>query len=150
MLSTLRFLVVAATIVALAAIAPTVAASPRAGGAPPRAGELRVTKECSEYTGAAGSFCTFTSSNIRAIAPGDRIYYRSAAGATSLDSDVVIVTRSGVAAGHCTLDFMALPGSCRFSGGTGTFAQFTARVSVGMDASGLWHWDGWYRFGRRD
>jgi hypothetical protein len=29
----------------------------------PQNGTLRVTKECSEYTGAAGSFCTIASSN---------------------------------------------------------------------------------------
>ena len=33
----------------------------------PRSGELHVTKNCSHYTGAAGSFCTITSSNLNAI-----------------------------------------------------------------------------------
>ena len=58
------FLVVAAAaVVALIAFAPSVAASPRSG-------HLQITKECSEYTGQAGSFCTFVSSNIKAIPTG--------------------------------------------------------------------------------
>ena len=87
-------LVAAAAILSLAALAPSVAASPRSG-------DLQITKECSEYTGQAGSFCTFVSSNIRAIPAGAWIYYASAAGATSLDTDVVIVAGPGnVATGH--------------------------------------------------
>lgn len=51
-------LVVAAAILSLAALAPAVAAS--VGGSHSRT--LYITKECSEYTGAAGGFCTITSS----------------------------------------------------------------------------------------
>ena len=43
--------------------------------ASPRSGDLHVTKECSGYTGGAGSFCTITSSNLRAIEVGSRILY---------------------------------------------------------------------------
>src|SRR5256885_5951426 len=45
----------------------------------PRSGELHVTKNCSHYTGAAGSFCTITSSNLNAIKVGSRVVYASAA-----------------------------------------------------------------------
>src|SRR2546423_1268919 len=55
-------------------------------------GPLHVTKECSEWTGQAGSFCTFTSSNLAAIKVGSRVYYDQAAGTPTglLDSNVVI------------------------------------------------------------
>ena len=133
-------LLVGAAVLALSAFVPSVAASPRSG-------DLQITKECSEYTGQAGSFCTFVSSNIRAIPSGARIYYASAAGATSLDTDVVIVAGPGNAAtGHCTLDFLALPGLCTFLGGTGQFIHFQAWASVSVDGTGLWHWDGAYSF----
>jgi len=133
-------LVIAAPILLLAGLAPGVAASPRSG-------DLRMTKECSEYTGQAGSFCTFTSSNIKAIDPGDRIVYARAAGLASLDTDVVVVAGPGnVAAGHCTLVFASLPGRCTFSGGTGKFTHFHASAAVSVDTTGLWHWDGTYVF----
>ena len=125
-------------------LAPVVAASPREG-------DLHVTKECSEYTFEAGSFCTFTSSNIKAIEPGDRIVYAQAAGPGSLDTDVVIAAGPGnIAAGHCTLVFESLPGLCTFSGGTGKFTHFHASVAVSVDATGLWHWEGTYSFRPQD
>ena len=37
-----------------------------------RAGALHVTKECSQFDGTVGSFCTITSSNISVIRPGMR------------------------------------------------------------------------------
>lgn len=137
-------LAVGAAILSLSSFAPAVAASPRSG-------DLHVTKECSDYTGQAGSFCTFVTSNIKAIPPGARIVYAEAAGATSLDTDVVIVAGPGnVANGHCALDFLALPGLCTFSGGTGNFTHFHASAAVSVDATGLWHWEGTYSFSPRD
>jgi hypothetical protein len=134
----------AAAILLPASVAPALAASPRSG-------DLHVAKECSEYTFEAGSFCTFASSNIKAIEPGDRIVYAEAATLTSLDSDVLIVAGPGnVAAGHCTLIFASLPGRCTFSGGTGMFTHFRASAAVSVDASGLWRWDGTYSFSPRD
>jgi hypothetical protein len=135
---------VVTAVVALAALAPGVAGSPRSG-------ELLVTKECSEYSGQAGSFCTFTSSNIKAIQSGDRIVYAEAVGPGVLDTDVVIVAGPGnVAAGHCTLVFASLPGLCTFAGGTGIFTHFRASAAVSVDATGLWHWDGTYSFSPQD
>src|SRR5476651_2263683 len=37
--------------------------------------KLRITKECPAYTGAAGSFCTITSSNVPEIKVGSRVLY---------------------------------------------------------------------------
>lgn len=135
-------------IIAAVSVATLLIAGPVPGvAASPRIGELHVTKECSEYSGLAGSFCTFTGSNIKAIDAGDRIVYAVAAGVGSLDTDVVIAGGpGGVATGHCTLVFASLPGRCTFSGGTGIFTHFQASVAVSVDAAGLWHWDGTYDF----
>ena len=130
-----------AAVLAIGFVAPSVGASPRSG-------DLEMTKECSAYFGHAGEFCTFLSSNIKAIPVGARIYYVEAAGATTLDTDVVIVAGPGnVANGHCTLDFLALPGRCAFLGGTGQFEHFHAAAAVTVDLHDVWHWDGTYEFG---
>jgi hypothetical protein len=130
-----------AAILAVSSVAPIVAASPRSG-------ELAMTKECSAYFGHAGEFCTFLTSSIKAIPGGARVYYAEDAGETTLDTDVVIIAGPGnVAAGHCTLDFQALPGRCTFSGGTGRFKHFHATAAVSVDSENVWHWDGTYAFG---
>ena len=41
----------------------------------PRSGQLHVTKECSEFTGAPGGFCTITGSNLNGIDPGMHVVY---------------------------------------------------------------------------
>ena len=63
----------------------------RQGGLPmARSGDLQVTKECSEYTGRAGDFCTITSSNLEEIAAGAKVIYAEPAGEGTLDTDVVL------------------------------------------------------------
>ena len=54
--------------------------------------ELHVTKDCSAYTGAAGAYCTITSSNLAAIKVGAKVFYDQAANISPglLDSDVVL------------------------------------------------------------
>lgn len=120
--------------------------------ASPRSGDLHVTKECEEYTGAAGSFCTITSSNVKAIEVGSRVVYAHAAGATLLDSDIVLDTPgpgNNKAFGHCTLNLLTGLGLCTFSGGTGKFTGFTATANATPPTSDdpvNWHWDGTYSF----
>jgi hypothetical protein len=119
----------------------------------PRSGTLHVEKECSEYTGQAGSFCTITSSNLKQIEPGSRVVYAQAAGATSLDSDVTLDPPgpgNNAAFGHCTLDFVTRVGRCTFSGGTGKFTWFQADVAVSHLGGRNWAWDGTYSFSPRD
>ncbi len=53
-----------------------------------RSGALHATKECSQYNGQAGSFCTITSSNLKAIDVGSKVIYAQPAGAAGLDSDL--------------------------------------------------------------
>ena len=117
---------------------------------PARKGNLNVTKECSENTGAAGSFCTITSSNLAEIKIGSKIFYDQAAGIPTglLDSAVILDAGDGNrAVGRCTLDFATLLGLCTFSDGTGQFAGFHARVDVSLlpDFSGFL-WRGTYMF----
>ncbi|MGZ4391588.1 MAG: hypothetical protein ACXVRK_05635, partial [Gaiellaceae bacterium] len=83
-----RLLVVAAilSLTALALASSVWASSPRSGA-------LSVTKECSGYTGFAGSFCTITSSSLAAIPVGSRINYLQPADLfTPAGSDVVLDT----------------------------------------------------------
>jgi len=141
-----RFLVLAAAVTAAAGLgAASVSASS------PRSGVLHATKECSQYTYLAGSFCTFTSSSLKALDVGSRIVYVSAAGATSLDTDVVLEVGPGNKAfGHCLLVFAALPGECTFWGGTGRFTWFHADVVVSTSDGVNWQWDGSYNFSPGD
>ena len=118
-----------------------------------RNGRLEATKDCTAYTGAAGSHCTIQSSSLSQIT-GATVFYDQALGIppAMLDSNVVLDAGNGNRAlGRCTVDFSNFPnaatGLCTFSDGTGDFAGFRARVNVSYDAnSGLWHWQGTYRF----
>jgi len=86
-------------------------------GNSPRGGALHVTKECSQYNGQAGSFCTITSSNIKAIKPGMRVVYLQPLGDGVLDSDVVLsFGRRPAAFGHVVLDLATAQGRVTFSG----------------------------------
>jgi len=131
-----------------AAVALTLLGPSTAAADSPRSGALHVTKECSQYTGQAGSFCTITSSNLNAIDAGSKVIYLQPAGATGVDSDLVLYTGPGNSAfGHVTLSFATLSGVVTFSGGTGQFRGFEARVIVTYNAAtNLWYWDGTYSF----
>ncbi|HEY5249261.1 MAG TPA: hypothetical protein VIJ15_12520 [Dermatophilaceae bacterium] len=126
------------------AVAPSSAST----GTLHRSRALHVTKECSQYTGLADSYCTITSSNVRAITVGSRVVYLQAAAATSLDSDIVVVAGPGnYALGHVTLDFVTSTGEVTIWGGTGHFAHLHARAAVSALGGPNWAWDGTYRFG---
>lgn len=113
-----------------------------------RSGDLHVTKECSEYTGLPGSFCTITSSNLDEIVVGSKVIYADAAGEGTLDTDIVLDAGAGNAAnGHVVLDLAADKGVVTLAGGTGSFVGFQAHADVSTDADGLWHWEGTYSFG---
>jgi hypothetical protein len=112
-----------------------------------RSGNLDVAKECSQYQGRAGDFCTITSSNLEEIEVGAKVVYAEAPGGTTLDTDVVLDAGSGnTANGHVVLDLVANTGTVTFSGGTGTFAGFKADADVTENPDGSWHWSGTYSF----
>jgi hypothetical protein len=116
--------------------------------------DLHVTKACPEYTGAAGDFCTITSSNYARIKVGSRVYYTQPAGipAGLVDSNMVLDAGNGNrAVGRCTLDSTTGLGLCTFSDGMGRFSGFNARLHVSPPTDGVnWHWDGTYGFSSRD
>jgi hypothetical protein len=117
------------------------------GAAMGRSGDLQCTKECSEYKGRAGDFCTITSSNLEEIQAGAKVIYAEAAGKDTLDTDVVLDAGFGnTAKGHVVLDLAANKGTATFSGGTGKFVGFEAHADVTADSEGLWHWSGTYSF----
>ena len=138
-------LVLAAGITAASALA----GASRAGDSP-RSGALHVTKECSEYRGTVGSFCTITSSNIAAIKPGMKVVYLAVPANGVLDSDIALGSGHGTALGHVILDLSTASGRVILSAGTGRFSRFRAKAVVSVDPAGVWHWDGRYRFGGSD
>ena len=114
-----------------------------------QSGQLRITKDCSAYSGSPGQYCTIETSNLDAIPAGSRVYYDQALGVPAglLDSNVVLDAGNGNRAlGRCTLDLSNGSGLCTFSDGTGTLSGFTARVTVSYLGGTLWGWDGAYRF----
>jgi hypothetical protein len=140
-----RLLVVAA-ILSLTTLAFASAAS----ASSPRSGALVVTKECSGYSGFAGSFCTITSSNLAAIEIGSRINYLQPADLfTPAGSDVVLDPPgpgNNRAFGNCSLGL----GLCTFWGGTGLFTWFHANVDVSYLGGPDWAWNGTYSFSPDD
>ena len=126
----------------------TGAASVSASG---RDRRLHATKECSEYHGNAGEWCTISSSNLRSLPVGTKVFYTQPLGIPTgmLDSNVVLDAGNGNrAVGRCTFDLATGLGLCTFSDGTGKFAGFSARVQVSPPAEGDedWHWEGTYSF----
>ena len=130
---------------------PTVAAASNAQN-----GRLHVTKECSQYSGLDGSFCTITSSNLPEIkvdstnpANSTKVYYDQAGNTPTngMDSNVVLYVGIGDwAVGRCTIDGSTGNGLCTFSDGIGKFAGFSARVNVTYLGGVNYAWDGTYSF----
>jgi hypothetical protein len=147
-----RLLVVAAATFSLIALVSWVSkASPQGRALQHATKAFHATKDCSGDPGHAGFFCTFKSSNVKAIKPGSKIFYFQAAGKSALNADTVLYAgRGNVAAGHCLLQFKTGRGLCTLSDGTGTLTGFHARVRVSADKTiaNLWHWDGTYSFNR--
>src|SRR5262249_8928991 len=112
-------------------------------------------KNCNDFTGQAGAFCTIASSNLSELA-GARVFYDQAFGIPNpnppggmLDSNVVLYAGTGDwAVGRCTLDGNTGIGLCTFSDGVGRLEGFQARIAVAV-ASGAhnFSWDGRYHFG---
>lgn len=114
----------------------------------PRSGALNIRKDCSTFAGGAGDICTITSSNLPEIAVGSVITYASAAGAATLDTDIVIDPpgTNDTVAGHCTLNLATDAGTCTISGGTGKFTSLRANVAVSNVGGATYAWDGTYNY----
>ena len=106
------------------------------------------------FTGAPGSYCTITASDLAAVPAGTtRVYYDEPAAlpigpVAFLDSKVIVYVAPGNwATGRCTVDFSSGLGLCTVSDGTGSLAGFSARIDVRIDfATGITYWDGTYAF----
>jgi hypothetical protein len=126
------------------------AVAPSLSESSPRTGDLHATKECSGFTGLAGSFCTITSSSLDAIEVGSKVLYlQPAALLTPAGTDVILYPPSpgnNTAFGHCSLAI----GRCTFSGGTGKFTWFEASVVVTHVSGKNWAWNGTYSFSPHD
>jgi hypothetical protein len=151
-------LLMASAIIASAAITacsdPT-APKELAPGAPEfaRSGSFHVEKNCSAYTGQPDDICTITSSTLKQIEAGSTITYASGADLNGLLNTDVILDPPGpgnnVAFGHCTIDLVQGTGLCEFTGGTGKFTWFNARVDVlplEPRADLNFEWNGTYSF----
>lgn len=117
-----------------------------AAASAPRSGDLHATKNCLGFTGAAGSYCQITTSNLPQIENGSRIdYLQPSLLLTPAGSDVILDPPgpgNNVAFGNCSLAV----GHCTFWGGTGKFTHFEASVAVSHIGGYDWAWDGTYSF----
>jgi hypothetical protein len=128
------FVVVVAAVLALAVLTPSVSAGSRK--------PFHLNKTC-----ASDVLCTIVWDNFKAIPAGTDVTY-----VNDLPNGLAYATiavRNGRTTGVC--DWNQPPGrvlaKCTFGSGTGRLTQFHLAVDVTLDASNVWHWDGWYWFG---
>jgi hypothetical protein len=114
-----------------------------------RSGALHVTKECSQFTGLAGGFCTITSSSLKTIKVGTRVVYAVGVGPAGLDTDVMLVPPGpgkSTAFGHVVLSLVTRQGVVTILGGTGKFNGLHASAAISHLGGPNWAWDGTYSF----
>jgi hypothetical protein len=128
------------------------------GEAFPRSGNFYIEKNCGEYEGAAGQFCTITSSNLKEIEVGTRIIYVSPLAYPLLDTRIILAPPgpgNNKAFGDCTLDLITSRGRCTLDGGTGTFTHILLSANVthlpetDENHGNDWAWEGTYTFNPR-
>jgi hypothetical protein len=112
---------------------------------------LKVSKECSKYTGDNPSFCTITESSLGALPAGTKVlYYGPVTNNPNFSTNNVVLDdgAGNTAAGNCIVYFGAGPaGMCAFYAGSGKLAGFQAVVKVSVDGKQIWHWEGGYLLG---
>jgi len=119
----------------------------------PRAGTFHAGKNCDQYSGLAGGFCTITVSTLKQIPVGTKVVYTDAATATAVITDVKLDPPNpgnNVAFGHVELNRVTRTGNASFSGGTGKFQHFTANVVISYLSGRNWAWEGTYSFSNGD
>src|SRR5439155_27162235 len=118
----------------------------------PRAGVFHAHKNCDQYSGVAGGFCTLSESTLKQIPDGTKVVYASAATPTAVSSDLMLVSPkpgNNVAFGHVELNRVTRTGTATFSGGTGKFEHFSASVTISFLSVRNWAWVGTYSFGNK-
>ena len=110
---------------------------------------MKLTKECSQYTGGTPSFCTITESNLDLIPAGTKVLYYGPVTSSPLftsSSAVLAIGPGNSAVGYCIVYDTASPpvGTCAFHAGSGTLAGFQGILKVTVDDKQVWHWDGGY------
>jgi len=116
----------------------------------PRTGTFHAQKNCDQYTGLAGGFCTITVSTLKQIPVGTKYVATDAPTATALISDITLVPPgpgNSVVFGHVDLNRVTRTGTVSFSGGTGKFQHFTASAVITFLSPRNWALDGTYSFG---
>jgi hypothetical protein len=116
-------------------------------------GGMYVTKECSENTGLAGTFCTLTTSNVPGITAGMKVIYELAWTADTVPwvSNILLTDgRGNTAFGQVSLNAGGNDGTVTLDGGTGRFHAFHAKAAVVWLGGADYAWDGTYRFGNDD
>lgn len=156
-------LIVATTLVATAALSacnnptsstsPAISASsnsaPAASVAEARSGTLHAVKNCDQYTGLAGSYCTITSSNLKAIDVGSRVTYAEGVVFPTLNSAITLdppAPGNNQAFGHVTLDLAHQRGVVTITGGDGRFKGLRGEFAVTNVGGKNWAWDGPYHY----
>ncbi|CAN5226742.1 hypothetical protein BH10PSE7_BH10PSE7_05370 [soil metagenome] len=120
-----------------------------AAHAAPAMQPLKISKECSQYSGKTPSYCTIVESNLAAIPAGTKIFYYGPVTSSPLftsSTAVISVGPGDTAVGYCVVYDTASPpiGNCAFHAGSGSLAGFQAVVTVTVDDKQIWHWDGGY------
>lgn len=112
------------------------------------AGTLSLTKECSQFSGEAGSVCTVTASNCPEIPAGSEIIYESAMAADGgIDSDIKINTPDGdIGYGHVVLDGATETGTVTFTGGSGALEKLEGELAVAPLEAPNYSWTGPYSY----
>jgi hypothetical protein len=117
-----------------------------------RSGSLQTQKDCTNYLGRANDTCTITQSNLKEVEAGSVVRYLQPANPDfTLSSDVTLDPPgpgNNRAFGHCNVNLITGIGECVFSGGTGKFTFFNARVDVTPLGGLIFAWNGTYSYSR--
>jgi hypothetical protein len=113
-----------------------------------RSGSLQTQKDCSNYF--TNDTCTITQSNLKEIEVGSVVHYLQKANPDFTVSSYVFLDPPGPgnnrAFGHCNVNLITGLGECVFSGGTGKFTFFNARVDVTPVGGPVFAWSGTYSY----
>src|SRR5947199_10580252 len=116
----IRVVMLATAVLATFAVAP-------AGVSASTVHAFHSTKDCSHYTGANPSYCTITTSNVKALPSGSKAWYSGPLLSSSSFVASVTTLKAGkgnTATGYCIDDNHTGLGTCAFWKGTGTLTGF--------------------------